>query len=189
MRKLMQEDRNEVVKVYSNEEVSYSLSDLKYAGLRFMYFTLHEAHGVYLRKCSCKRKVAEKTFESLKPRYVKTVQDKPLRGQQLLKTTMTMPLIHPQIHMRVMETICLKHRHRGDVDAGDEHDISSECDKQDVRHKSGEKDESHEKAMDAEQKESNEHDVKHQSDEKGESCDKDTEVEKITGDEDEKGTR
>ena len=80
VRKLKQEDRDEVLKVYNDEEVSYLLPDIKYSGLRFMYFTLHEAYEVYLRKCSRKRKVAEKTFESLKPKCVKTVQDMPLRG-------------------------------------------------------------------------------------------------------------
>ena len=65
-RKLKVEDRQEVVRIYNDDEVSYSLPDMKYAGLRFMLFTLHEAYGVYLKKCHRKRNVAEKTFKSLK---------------------------------------------------------------------------------------------------------------------------
>ena len=80
-KKLTQEDRNEVQKIYYDEEVSYSLPDMKYADLRFMRFTLREAYQVYLRKCHhLERKVAEKTFESLKPKDVRTVQETPLRG-------------------------------------------------------------------------------------------------------------
>ena len=79
-RKLNEEDREEVVKIYNDDEVSYSLPDMKYAGHRFMFFTLHEAYGIYLKKCNRKRKVAEKTFEVLKPKYVRTVNETPLRG-------------------------------------------------------------------------------------------------------------
>ena len=81
-RKLKVEDRQDVVRIYNDDEVSYSLPDMKYAGLRFMFFTLHEAYRVYLKKCHRKRKVAEKTFESLKPRYIRTVNETPLHGAQ-----------------------------------------------------------------------------------------------------------
>ena len=80
IRKLTEEDRQEVIKIYNDDEVSYSLPDMKYAGLRFMYFTIHEAYEVYMRKSKLKRKVAGKTFEALKPKYVKTVHETPLRG-------------------------------------------------------------------------------------------------------------
>ena len=80
MRKLKPEDRDEVIRIYNDDEVSYSLPDIKYAGLRFMFFTLSEAYAVYLRKCTTKRKVTEKTFEALKPKRVRTLQDTPLRG-------------------------------------------------------------------------------------------------------------
>ena len=79
-RKLNEEDREEVVKIYNDDEVSYSLPDMKYAGHRFMFFTLHKAYGIYLKKCNRKRKVAEKTFEVLKPKYVRTVNETPLHG-------------------------------------------------------------------------------------------------------------
>ena len=59
-RKLNEEDCEEVVKIYNDDEVSYSLPDMKYAGHRFMFFTLHKAYGIYLKKCNRKRKVAEK---------------------------------------------------------------------------------------------------------------------------------
>ena len=81
-RKLKEEDRQEVINIYNDDEVSYSLPDMKYSGLRFMFFTLHEAYGVYLKKCNKKRKVAEKTFEALKPKYIRTVNETPLRGAQ-----------------------------------------------------------------------------------------------------------
>ena len=81
-RKLKVEDQQEVVRIYNDDEVSYSLPDMKYARLRFIFFTLHEAYGVYLKKCHRKRKVAEKTLESLKPRYIRTVNETPLRGAQ-----------------------------------------------------------------------------------------------------------
>ena len=74
------EDHEEVVKIYNDDEVSYSLPDMKYAGHRFMFFTFHEAYGVYLKKCNRKRKVAEKTFEALKLKYIRTVNGTPLHG-------------------------------------------------------------------------------------------------------------
>ena len=45
-----------------------------------MHFTIREAYGVYLKKCKLKQIVAEKTFEALKPKFVRTVQETPLRG-------------------------------------------------------------------------------------------------------------
>ena len=79
-KKLTKEDKDEVVKIYYDDEVSFSLPDMKYEGLRFMHFTLREAYEVYMRKCQCERIVATKTFERLKPKNVRTVQETPLRG-------------------------------------------------------------------------------------------------------------
>ena len=45
-----------------------------------MSCTLSKAHRIYLAKCRNKRKVAEKTFTALKPKYMKTIQETPLRG-------------------------------------------------------------------------------------------------------------
>ena len=79
-KKLTKEDKDEVVKIYYDDEVSFSLPDMKYEGLRFMHFTLREAYEVYMRKCQCERTVAIKTFEWLKPKNVRTIQETPLRG-------------------------------------------------------------------------------------------------------------
>ena len=54
VRKLTPVDRAEVIRIYNNDEVSYSLPDMKYTGIRFMLFTLSEAYSVYLRKCTTK---------------------------------------------------------------------------------------------------------------------------------------
>ena len=54
IKKLTQEDKEEVINIYSDDEVSYSLPDIKYADLRFMHFTLREAYAVYVRKCHYK---------------------------------------------------------------------------------------------------------------------------------------
>ena len=45
-----------------------------------MHFTLREAYAVYVRKCQHNRIVADKTFERLKPRNIRTVEETPLRG-------------------------------------------------------------------------------------------------------------
>ena len=79
VKKLTQEDKEEVINIYNDDEVSYSLPDIKYADLRFMHFTLREAYAVYVRKCQHQRIVAEKTFERLKPKNVRTIQETPLR--------------------------------------------------------------------------------------------------------------
>ena len=79
VKKLTQEDKEEAINIYNDDEVSYSLPDIKYANLCFMHFTLREAYVVYVRKCRHQRIVAEKTFERLKPKNVRTVQETPLR--------------------------------------------------------------------------------------------------------------
>ena len=73
-------DKEEVIRIYNDDEVTYSLPDMKYAGLRFMHFMIREAYGVYLKKCKLKRIVAEKTFEALKPKFVRILQETPLCG-------------------------------------------------------------------------------------------------------------
>ena len=80
VRKLTSVDRAKVIRIYNNDEVSYSLPDMKYTGMRFMLFTLSEAYSVYLCRCTTKQQVAEKTFESLKPRYIRTLQETQLWG-------------------------------------------------------------------------------------------------------------
>ena len=80
VKKLTKEDKNELICIYNDDKVSYSLPDMKYSGLWFMHFMLQEAYVVYVRKCRHKNIVAEKTFERLKPRNIRTVQETPLRG-------------------------------------------------------------------------------------------------------------
>ena len=80
VRKFTPVDHAEVIRIYNDDEVSYSLPDIKYTGMRFMLFTLSEAYSVYLHKCTTKRQVAEKTFESLKPKHIRMLQETPLQG-------------------------------------------------------------------------------------------------------------
>ena len=54
VRKLTPVDHAEVIRIYNDDEVSYSLPDMKYTGMRFMLFTLSEAYSVYLCKCTIK---------------------------------------------------------------------------------------------------------------------------------------
>ena len=76
--KLRDEIRDEVERIYSDEQVSYCLPDMKYVGYRFMSCTIHKAYLFYVANCRTKRKVAEKTFGKLKPKFVKTMQETPL---------------------------------------------------------------------------------------------------------------
>ena len=55
VKKLTREDKNEVIRIYNDDKVSYSLPDMKYSGLWFMHFTLREAYAVYVRKCQHKK--------------------------------------------------------------------------------------------------------------------------------------
>ena len=79
-RKLSNEVKHEVERIYNDDEISYCLPDMKFTGYRFMSCTIHEAHLRYMEKCKTKRKVAEKMFAVLKPKYIKTIQDTPLCG-------------------------------------------------------------------------------------------------------------
>ena len=81
-RKLTKSMTTEVLSFYENDEVSYCLPDVKYAGCRFMSMTIEEAYKMYLKKFSKERKVASKTFAALKPRWIKTMQETPMRGSR-----------------------------------------------------------------------------------------------------------
>ena len=72
--------RDEVKRIYSDEEVSYTLPDIRFSNYQFMNMTLKEAYQVYLRKCQTDRKVADSTFSTMKPKLIHTVQETPLRG-------------------------------------------------------------------------------------------------------------
>lgn len=80
VRKLSDIAKRDVIAAYNDEEVSYDLPDRKYAGLKFMSCTTDEAYEIYVRKCQSDRKVAPSTFKSLRPDYVRTIQQTPLRG-------------------------------------------------------------------------------------------------------------
>ena len=79
-RKLSNKVKPEVEQICNDDEISYCLSDMKFAGYRFMSCTIHEAHLRYMEKYKTKHKVAEKTFAVLKSKYIKTIQDIPLCG-------------------------------------------------------------------------------------------------------------
>ena len=67
------EVKAEVEQIYNDPEVMYCLLDMKYS-------VLSKAHPLYLTKCRMRRKVAEKTFAALKPKYIKTIQETLLCG-------------------------------------------------------------------------------------------------------------
>ena len=64
-RKLRDEIRDEVERIYWDEQVLYCLPDMKYAGYRFMSCTIHEAYLFYVANCRTKRKVAEKNIRQI----------------------------------------------------------------------------------------------------------------------------
>ena len=72
--------RDEVRRIFNDEEVSYTLPDMRFANYCFMTMTLKEAYQVYLRKCQTHRKVAESTFCSMKANSIHTIQETPLCG-------------------------------------------------------------------------------------------------------------
>ena len=78
--KLTEVVRDEVRRIFNDEEVSYTLPDMRFANYRFMTMTLKEAYQVYLRKCQTHRKVAESTFCSMKANSIRTIQETPLHG-------------------------------------------------------------------------------------------------------------
>ena len=82
LRKLTEDMKADVYAIYNDDEVSYCLPDIKYAGFRFMSMTIEEAYKIYLKKSVSARKVASKTFAGLKPKYIKTMQQTPIRGSR-----------------------------------------------------------------------------------------------------------
>ena len=78
--KLTEVMHDKVKRIYSDEEVSYTLPDIRFFNYRFMSMTLKEAYQVYLRKCQTDRKVADSTFSAMKPKMICTVQETALRG-------------------------------------------------------------------------------------------------------------
>ena len=56
-------------KIVNGNKVSYSLPDMKYAGLRFMHFTIQETYSVYLKKCNRNGYLLRKHLKHLNPQY------------------------------------------------------------------------------------------------------------------------
>ena len=69
--KLTEVVRDEVKRIYSDEEVSYTLPDIRFSNYRFMSMIL---------KCQTDRKVADSTCSAMKPKMICTVQETPLHG-------------------------------------------------------------------------------------------------------------
>lgn len=80
VRKISDVMKEEVMATYNDEEVSYDLPDRKAAGLKFMSVTIEEAYQIYLQKSESERKVARSTFMNMKPDYVRTIGQTPIRG-------------------------------------------------------------------------------------------------------------
>ena len=80
VRKLTEVVCDEVKRIFNDEEVSYTLKDMRFANYHFMTMKIKEAYQVYLRKSQTHWKVAESTFCSMKANSICTVQETPLCG-------------------------------------------------------------------------------------------------------------
>ena len=80
VKKLTQDDKDEVINIYNDDEVSYSLPDIKYARptLHAFYFEVGLC-SLCKKNVNYQRIVVEKMFERLKPKNVRTVQETTLR--------------------------------------------------------------------------------------------------------------
>ena len=73
--------KKEAIDIFLDEEVSYSLPDVKYSHLRFMSCTIADAYNKhYLVKSTTERKMGQSTFAALKPLNVRSISETPLRG-------------------------------------------------------------------------------------------------------------
>ena len=73
--------KQEAIDIFLDDEVSYSLPDVKYCHLCFMSCTIADAyHKHYLVKSTSKRKMGQSTFAALKPLFVRSISEPPLRG-------------------------------------------------------------------------------------------------------------
>ena len=80
-RKFSDLQKQEAIDIFLDDEVSYSLPDVKYSHLRFMSCTISEAYNKhYLVKSTSERKMGESTFAALKPLFVRSIAETPLRG-------------------------------------------------------------------------------------------------------------
>ena len=70
--------KQEAIDIFLDDEVSYSLSDVKYCHLHFMSCTLADGYNKhYLAKSTSKRKMGQST---LKPLFVRSISDTPVRA-------------------------------------------------------------------------------------------------------------
>ena len=73
--------REEAINIYFDPEVSYCLPDMKYSHLQFMSCTIDEAYmNHYLEKAKSECKMARSTFAALKPLFVRSIAETPIRG-------------------------------------------------------------------------------------------------------------
>ena len=78
--KLTEVVHDEVKRIFNDEEVSYTLPDVRFANYHFVTMTLKEAYQVFSRKCQTHLKVAESTFCSMKANSICTIQETSLHG-------------------------------------------------------------------------------------------------------------
>ena len=73
--------KQEAIDIFLDDEVSYSLPDVKYCHLRFMSCTIADAYNKhYLVKSMSKRKMGQSTFAGLKPLFVRSISETPIQG-------------------------------------------------------------------------------------------------------------
>ena len=81
IKKLTDDHKKEVIEMYGSDAFTYSLPDVKEAGLRFMSMMVQQAyHTHYLVHSKMDRKMCLASFSSLKPDNVHTVKQMPLHG-------------------------------------------------------------------------------------------------------------
>ena len=73
--------KQEAIDIFLDDEVSYSVPDVKYCHLCFMSCTIADAyHKHYLVKSTSKHKMGQSTFTALKPLFVRSISETPLWG-------------------------------------------------------------------------------------------------------------
>ena len=73
--------KQEAIDIFLDDEVSYSLPDVKYCHLHFMSCTIADAYNKhYLVKSTSQRKMCQSTFAGLKPLFVRSISETPIQG-------------------------------------------------------------------------------------------------------------
>ena len=74
-------EKQEAIDIFLDDEISYSLPDMKYCHLHFMSCTIADAYtNHYLVKSKSARKMGQSMFAALKPIFVKSISEMPIRG-------------------------------------------------------------------------------------------------------------